>query len=90
MNVWGWWCPPCRAEAAYFNRVSKEMKSKGGEVVGMNTRESGKRLPGAIEKDSNASYDSLCDPTGKMLLAGFPKRIERVGLLPGSSLAAMI
>lgn len=73
INVWGSWCPPCRAEAPYLNEVAKEMKTKGVEFLGINTRDSDKSAPKAFEDDYDISYPSLFDPTGKMLLSGFPK-----------------
>ncbi|MFD9461017.1 TlpA family protein disulfide reductase [Streptomyces sp. NPDC060027] len=84
INIWGSWCPPCRAEAPYFNKVAKEMKSKGVEFVGINTRDSGKRLPRAFEKEYGVSYESLYDPTGKLILSGFPKGTVSIQGVPAT------
>ncbi|MFD0026463.1 TlpA family protein disulfide reductase [Streptomyces sp. NPDC058382] len=73
INAWGSWCPPCRAEAPYFNKVAKEMKAKGVEFVGINARDDDKSLSKAFEDDFGISYPSLYDPIGKLLLSGFPK-----------------
>jgi thiol-disulfide isomerase/thioredoxin len=35
LNVWGSWCPPCRAEAPGFAKISKELESKGVQFVGI-------------------------------------------------------
>ncbi|WP_329118921.1 TlpA family protein disulfide reductase [Streptomyces sp. NBC_01465] len=72
LNVWGSWCPPCRAEAPNMQRVSEELKSKGVEFVGINTRDASKSPARAFEKDFGVEYPSLYDPAGKLLLR-FPK-----------------
>ncbi|MCX4583605.1 TlpA disulfide reductase family protein [Streptomyces sp. NBC_01481] len=73
MNVWGSWCPPCRAEAPHFAKVAKETKAKGVEFVGINTRDSNKGPALAFEKDYEIGYPSLYDPVGKLIVNGFPK-----------------
>ncbi|MEU0830432.1 TlpA disulfide reductase family protein [Streptomyces sp. NPDC005969] len=73
INAWGSWCPPCRSEAPYFNKVAKEMKTKGVEFVGINARDGNKSLSKAFEDDFDMAYPSLYDPVGKLLLSGLPK-----------------
>jgi thiol-disulfide isomerase/thioredoxin len=84
INVWGSWCPPCRAEAPYLNKVAHEMKAKGVQFVGVNTRDSQKTLARSFEDDFKMSYQSLYDPTGKMLLSGFPKGTVNLQGLPAT------
>ncbi|RDG35763.1 TlpA family protein disulfide reductase [Streptomyces corynorhini] len=73
LNVWGSWCPPCRAEAPHFAKVAKETESKGVAFVGINTRDPNKGPALAFEKDYGVEYPSLYDPTGKLIVNGFPK-----------------
>ncbi|MFE2747489.1 TlpA family protein disulfide reductase [Streptomyces scopuliridis] len=73
MNVWGSWCPPCRAEAPHFAKVAKETESKGVAFVGINTRDPNKGPALAFEKDYGVPYPSLYDPAGKLIVNGFPK-----------------
>ncbi|MEU8524321.1 MULTISPECIES: TlpA family protein disulfide reductase [Streptomyces] len=73
LNVWGSWCPPCRAEAPHFAKVSAELKAKGVEFVGINTRDGEKSPALAFEKDYKVTYPSLYDPEGRLILEGFPK-----------------
>jgi len=73
LNVWGSWCPPCRAEAPHFAKVAKDMKAKGVEFVGINTRDSDTSKGLAFEEEFGVPYPSLFDPTGKLILGGFPK-----------------
>lgn len=73
MNVWGSWCPPCRAEAPHFAKVAKETEAKGVTFVGINTRDLNKGPALAFEKDYGIPYPSLYDPAGKLIVDGFPK-----------------
>lgn len=73
MNVWGSWCPPCRAEAPHFARVAEETKAKGVEFVGINTRDANRGPAISFEEDYKISYPSLYDPMGKLIVNGFPK-----------------
>ncbi|MGW3494307.1 TlpA family protein disulfide reductase [Streptomyces sp. NPDC001020] len=68
VNVWGSWCPPCRAEAPNFVKVAKDVESKGVQFVGINTRDTSKGPALAFEKEFGVSYPSLYDPTGKLML----------------------
>jgi thiol-disulfide isomerase/thioredoxin len=100
LNVWGSWCAPCRAEAPTFAKVSKELKGKGVEFVGINTRDDQKSLAVQFEKDAGIEYASLYDPDGKLMLR-FPKGslnpqaipstivIDKDGKVAGRSLAAL-
>ncbi|MFE0602065.1 TlpA family protein disulfide reductase [Streptomyces sp. NPDC058892] len=74
LNVWGSWCPPCRAEAPSFAKVSKELADAGKDVVfvGINVRDNSKQNAAAFEETFKVPYPSLYDPDGKLLLR-FPK-----------------
>jgi thiol-disulfide isomerase/thioredoxin len=100
MNVWGSWCAPCRAEAPAFAKVSKELKGKGVEFVGIDARDTQKAQAVAFEKDAGIEYPSLYDPDGKLMLRfpkgslnpqGIPNTIvlDREGRIAARSLAAL-
>ncbi|MEU9146292.1 TlpA disulfide reductase family protein [Streptomyces sp. NPDC048349] len=74
LNVWGSWCPPCRQEAPYFAKVSKELADAGQDVafVGINTRDNSKQNAASFEADYGITYPSFYDPDGKLMLR-FPK-----------------
>ncbi|MFV2119251.1 TlpA family protein disulfide reductase [Streptomyces sp. Act-28] len=72
LNLWGDWCNPCRAEAPHFAKVANELKPRGVEFVGINTR-SDKLKSIKFEKDFGISYPSIYDPYGKLVLNSFPK-----------------
>lgn len=73
MNVWGSWCAPCRAEAPNFAKVAKEAEGKGVQFVGINTRDSNRQAAVKFEEDHDIAYPSIYDPSGKVVLYGFPK-----------------
>jgi thiol-disulfide isomerase/thioredoxin len=41
VDVWGTWCPPCRAEIPHFVELYNGLKDKGLEIVGINCNEQG-------------------------------------------------
>ncbi|GAA4944416.1 TlpA disulfide reductase family protein [Streptomyces heliomycini] len=62
LNIWGSWCNPCRAEAKYFAKVSKEYADRDVQFVGINTRDGSTTAALAFEKDFGIPYPSLYDP----------------------------
>ncbi|AWW38255.1 MULTISPECIES: TlpA family protein disulfide reductase [Streptomyces] len=68
LNVWGSWCPPCRAEAKNFEKVYQDTKDQGVEFLGINTRDASVGPARAFEEEYGVSYPSLFDPTGKLML----------------------
>ncbi|AOR32786.1 redoxin domain-containing protein [Streptomyces fodineus] len=68
INVWGSWCGPCREEAQYFAKVSKQYEGQGVQFVGINTRDTSTTPAIAFEKEHGIGYPSLYDPTGKLML----------------------
>ena len=68
VNVWGSWCPPCRAEAKNFQTVYTDLKDQGVQFVGINTRDTSTTPAKAFEKEFGVTYPSLYDPTGKQML----------------------
>ncbi|MEU6864999.1 TlpA disulfide reductase family protein [Streptomyces sp. NPDC046876] len=85
LNVWGSWCPPCRAEAPNFAKVSKELADAGKDVafVGINTRDNTKQNAAAFEENFQISYPSLYDPDGKLMLR-FPAGTLNPNAIPST------
>ncbi|WP_448316232.1 TlpA family protein disulfide reductase [Streptomyces sp. CO7] len=73
INVWASWCGPCRAEMPHLVRTAEETRSDGVRFVGINTRDGDEDRAVAFEERYGANYPSLYDPTGELLLSGFPK-----------------
>ncbi|MHB9861574.1 TlpA family protein disulfide reductase [Streptomyces sp. YIM S03343] len=84
INVWGSWCPPCRAEAPHFEEVAQETANKGVAFAGVDTRENNRSAAIAFEKDYGIKYPSLYDPTGRIVLFGFPKGASNPQTIPST------
>ncbi|MGY2873056.1 thiol-disulfide isomerase/thioredoxin [Marmoricola sp. URHA0025 HA25] len=69
VNVWGAWCPPCRAEADDLAAAAKELAPKGVVFLGINSRDSSKENARAFERTYDVPYPSIYDPSGRNLLA---------------------
>ncbi|WP_447038102.1 TlpA family protein disulfide reductase [Streptomyces sp. DSM 118878] len=83
LNVWGSWCPPCRAEAPNFVKVANATKDQGVQFVGINTRDPQKGPAISFEKDYKVPYPSLHDPMGKLMLR-FPKGTLNPNFIPST------
>ncbi|WP_149182370.1 TlpA disulfide reductase family protein [Streptomyces sp. TRM49041] len=84
LNVWGSWCTPCRAEAPHFAKVAEDLKPKGVEFVGINTRDPQKTKAIRFEEEFGIPYPSLYDSYGKLILNGFPKGIVHPQAIPST------
>ncbi len=69
LNVWGSWCPPCRAEAGDLAAASRELAGDGVVFLGINTRDASVDKPLAFERKYDVPYPSIFDPGGRTLLA---------------------
>jgi thiol-disulfide isomerase/thioredoxin len=76
LNIWGSWCPPCRAEAGDLEHVYEVMKPKGMRLVGVDVQEP--RQPAEdFMANHHLSYPSIHDQSGRALLAlhGYPLNV---------------
>jgi thiol-disulfide isomerase/thioredoxin len=69
VNVWGSWCPPCRAEAPMLAAAARDLRRKGVLFLGINSRNPERAGPQAFERRFKVPYDSIYDPDGRTLLA---------------------
>ena len=69
VNVWGSWCPPCRAEAPMLADAARDLGKQGVVFLGINSRNPEKAGPRAFERRYDIPYDSIYDPDGSSLLA---------------------
>ncbi|MDQ7992017.1 MAG: TlpA disulfide reductase family protein [Propionicimonas sp.] len=81
-NVWGSWCPPCRAEAPAL-QAAAEATADQAVFVGVNTRDLDPAPARAFVRDAGITYPSLFDPAGSLLL-GF------AGDLPPSAIPSTL
>ncbi|MGW0883742.1 TlpA disulfide reductase family protein [Streptomyces sp. NPDC002671] len=84
INVWGSWCPPCRAEAPDFAKVAKDTVRDGVTFVGIDTRDNSREQGRSFVEDFGIDYPSLYDPYGKIALRGFPKGTINPQTLPST------
>jgi thiol-disulfide isomerase/thioredoxin len=69
LNVWGSWCPPCRAEADELAAAARELAPKGVVFLGINSRDGSQDNGRAFERTYDVPYPSIYDPSGRNLLA---------------------
>jgi thiol-disulfide isomerase/thioredoxin len=69
VNVWGAWCPPCRAEADDLAAAARELAPKGVVFLGINTRDASPDNARSFERTYDVPYPSIYDPGGRNLLA---------------------
>lgn len=68
VNVWGSWCPPCRAEAPDLVVAATELEGRA-EFVGINSRDSSTAQAKSFEATYDVPYPSFFSPDGRALLA---------------------
>jgi peroxiredoxin len=71
LNVWGSWCPPCRAEAADFESVFQSTQAKGVQFVGIDSRDPQITQAKLFAASRKLTYPSLYDASGQLLFS-FP------------------
>jgi thiol-disulfide isomerase/thioredoxin len=69
VNVWGSWCPPCRAEAPMLAQASRELAGKGVAFLGIDSRDPSEAAAQAFVRQMNIPYPSIYDRSGRTLLA---------------------
>ncbi len=69
LNVWGSWCPPCRAEAPLLASAARTLAKEGVVFLGINTKDSSPQQGLAFERRYDVPYPSFFDPAGRTLLA---------------------
>lgn len=67
LNLWGSWCPPCRAEAPVLRAVSEE-SGDGVQFLGLLHKDKPTAAK-AFNAKAGITYPSLYDPAGEYQLA---------------------
>jgi len=70
VNVWGYWCPECRAEAPLLVEAEAELPA-GATMVGIDIRDNSRDNPRAFERTYGISWPSIYD-RGSETLLGIP------------------
>ena len=69
VNVWGSWCPPCRAEAPMLADAARELAAEDVAFVGIDTRDPSRTAAQAFARNQRLPYPSIYDQSGRTLLA---------------------
>ncbi|NUR08535.1 MAG: TlpA family protein disulfide reductase [Nocardioidaceae bacterium] len=69
VNVWGSWCPPCRAEAPMLGQAARDLAEQDVAFLGIDSRDPSKAAAQAFVREKRIPYPSIYDPSGKTLLA---------------------
>ena len=77
INFWASWCGPCKTETPQFDLLYRQIKSKGVDFVGIDTKDV-KSNAQAFVKNNNISYPIVFDEPGETAL--------RLGNLPATAL----
>lgn len=76
LNIWASWCEPCRAEAPVLERWSRQIASRGGSVVGVDTFDATSDARSFV-RQLHLTYPMLRDPSGVVKtsfgVTGFPE-----------------
>lgn len=67
LNLWGSWCPDCRAEASDLESVYRARQAGGVSFVGVDIRDDDD-LALAFTRRKSITYPSIDDPAGRVLL----------------------
>lgn len=67
LNVWASWCAPCRAEAPTLETVWTEVKDKGVQFVGLDTRDTVAAATAFVE-NYGITYPNVIDTDGQLQL----------------------
>jgi thiol-disulfide isomerase/thioredoxin len=69
LNFWASWCPPCRAEGPALQTVARQLRSRGVDFVGVDTRDDDQAAARAFLSDIGSVYPNLDDSDGRVALA---------------------
>lgn len=68
LNVWGSWCPPCRAEARDLQAAYEDLRERGVRFVGVNVKDTEQGAQ-AFLAEFGVTYPTVYDEIGARMLA---------------------
>jgi thiol-disulfide isomerase/thioredoxin len=69
VNVWGSWCPPCRAEAPMLADAARDLADQDVVFLGIDSRDPSEAAARAFVRRFDIPYPSIYDQQGRTLLA---------------------
>lgn len=61
VSFWATWCPPCREEMPSMEKLYREKRAAGLEILAINTEENGKRAVSKFLQRTPSSFPILLD-----------------------------
>lgn len=80
INFWATWCAPCKQELPHLNRIYKELKEEGFEVLAIST-DSPQTLSQVGRLARRWSFRTLLDPEGKVVAQLNPRGVAPYTLI---------
>jgi thiol-disulfide isomerase/thioredoxin len=76
INVWGYWCGPCRVEVDDLQLLQNQLGPSGVQVLGLDIRDD-RAAAADFVRDRKVTYPSIFDKPGRTLLglAGYPRNV---------------
>jgi DsbE subfamily thiol:disulfide oxidoreductase len=65
LNFWATWCPSCRTEMPDMDKLYREFKGKGLEIVAVNVKDKRDDAMGFV-KNMKLTYPIMLDPEGEV------------------------
>jgi DsbE subfamily thiol:disulfide oxidoreductase len=65
LNFWATWCPSCRTEMPDMDKLYREFKGKGLEIVAVNVKDKRDDAMGFV-KNMKLTYPIMMDPEGEI------------------------
>lgn len=65
LNFWATWCPPCRLEMPSMEKLHRELKEKGLEVVAVNIKETKNEVSKFFD-ELGLTFSALLDRDGRV------------------------
>ena len=64
VNIWATWCPPCREEMPSMEKLYRELKGDGFEILAVSIDASGATAVALFMKEYKLNFPALLDPGG--------------------------
>lgn len=77
LNIWGYWCAPCRSEVPALEQVYDATRDEGVQFLGIDVRDHNRTNPQDFFRRNDVTYPSIYDPPMRTLaaLGDFPTSV---------------
>ncbi len=94
LNIWATWCPPCREEMPSMEKLYRELRGEGFEILAVSIDALGAKAVAPFMKEYRLSFPALLDPEGTVQqlygTTGIPESfiIDKKGIIAEKILGA--